>query len=199
MNKKMNKTLIIVLSIAVFVLFFVGFTVGAILIFSIFESGGPNPSEGEFLLLFLLGRVTPILGGFLCAYLIYRRLVTRSPAECTGSYKGRTATLALQKAVIWTLIALYLLTWSMGVPSVQSSITKRSVDAYKRMKKEHPEQVWDAHPYIKSYIAFPLLPGIILTYHECQLARLSGYGGWDIHLWYLIGTKRLWSLPSWIS
>lgn len=180
-------------------LVFVGLSFGVVYIFSRFELGDSRPSEGEFLLTFLLGRVTPILGGFLCASLIYRRLVKRYLHAHAGAARSKTGKLTLRKAVIWTLIGFYLLTWSMGVPSVQSSINKNSINEYKRMKEEYPDDVGDASPYMKSYIAFPILPGIIMTYHEYQLAYLCGYGGWDIYLWYLFGSKCLWRCPSWLS
>jgi len=56
----------------------------------------------------------------------------------------------------------------------------------------------DGHPYMKSYMAFPLLPGLIATYHEYQYGALAGWGGWELHVWHFTGTKEVFSLMSWI-
>jgi hypothetical protein len=104
-----------------------------------------------------------------------------------------------RRLVISLAIAAYLFTWAFGVPAVQTSLDAHTVTAYKHMKEQWPQEVREGHPYMKSYVSLPILPGLILTYYECQYARLAGLGGWRVHLWWLTGVKEIFCLRSWIS
>ena len=60
-------------------------------------------------------------------------------------------------------------------------------------------QVHEIHPSIRFGLAFPLAPGIILVRHEYQLAGLYGWGGWELHAWYIVGTRPIFGMTQWIS
>jgi hypothetical protein len=86
-----------------------------------------------------------------------------------------------------------------GVPAALSQQHGWAVTEYKRLRTSDSRGVWDAHPYIQSYGAVPILPGIVLSYHEYQLAGLYGFGGFELSLWYGFGAKSLGALPIWLS
>ena len=92
----------------------------------------------------------------------------------------------------------YLFTWSLGVPRVLTDFTSAEVAEYKRDKAED-NRVWDVHPVIRFYVAFPVAPGLVLTYHEYQVAGLDGEGSWELSLWYGSSSRSLWHHSLWIS
>jgi hypothetical protein len=72
------------------------------------------------------------------------------------------------------------------------------VTEYKRIKVDMPEHIRDVHPYMRSYVAFPVLPGVIATYYEYSSGILAGFGGWELHFWYFAGTKKIGRHASWV-
>jgi hypothetical protein len=59
--------------------------------------------------------------------------------------------------------------------------------------------VFEQHPYIWTYAAVPIAPGVIVSYHEYQLDGLYGFGGFDLSIWYVVGAKSLGGIPLWLS
>lgn len=162
------------------------------------DLGSPNESEWTFLLMLLLFPVMPIAFGYACAR--GTLWVCRGRAGEKSHDSGASARLQWgRRMVIRIIAAAYLFTWMFGVPLVQTSLANETVAAYKQMKVSYPQEVSDSHPYMKSYMAFPILPGLIVTYHEHQLAYLSGFGGWLVHIWYFTGAKAILAVPSWVS
>ena len=98
-----------------------------------------------------------------------------------------------------TIFGLYLLTAFVGIPSIQSHNTKWAVEEYKRINTGENQRVWKTHPYIGTYLAIPILPFIVISYHEYQLDGLYGLGSWDIQLWYFTGVKRITRITLWVS
>lgn len=104
------------------------------------------------------------------------------------------------RAVAWVLIALYVVTWAVGAPRIQTETTQWALEEWQRIHQDgNRVDLGDGLPYIQTSAAVPILPFVVASYHEYQLARLYGAGGWDIQLWYVIGTKRLFFLKLWIS
>lgn len=97
------------------------------------------------------------------------------------------------------LTIAYAATWIFGLPAVHSDIVKFSINEYKHGHQNNPVDITDNYPQIRIAASFPLLPCISVTYHEYQIANLYGWGGWDFHLWYVVGVKHLFSVPVWIS
>jgi hypothetical protein len=103
------------------------------------------------------------------------------------------------RVVWWVVGAAYAITAVFGVPAAVSAQHGWAVQEYKRIRAAGERGVWDAHPYFWTYAAVPVAPGIVLTYHEYQLAGLYGLGTFELTLWYAAGTKSLGTLPLWIS
>jgi hypothetical protein len=102
----------------------------------------------------------------------------------------------------WLLVIIviaYTLTWVFGVPAVQTATNADAVEKYKHEKEYRSQRVWDTHPWIRTSAAFPIFPGLVLSYHEYQVAGLYGWGGWELHVWYLTGVKSIVGLTVWIS
>jgi hypothetical protein len=104
-----------------------------------------------------------------------------------------------KKPVAYTITILYLFTLIAGIPAIQSHNSAWAVETYKDLQSGGDPRVWEAHPKIKSYFSAPILPFVLITYHEYQLSGLYGWGGWDIQLWYILGVKRIARLPLWLS
>jgi hypothetical protein len=97
------------------------------------------------------------------------------------------------------LITGYVFTIVFGLPAVQTQTDSWAVSEYKRLKASGSVRVWPSHPYIATYLAVPVLPGLVLTYHEYQLDGLYGFGGFQLSLWYGTGVAEVASLPMWLS
>jgi hypothetical protein len=96
------------------------------------------------------------------------------------------------------IIAVYLATWAIGAPAVLTNQTSTAVEAYKKERARN-SRVWETHPRIRTTIAFPLLPGVVVSYHEYQVAGLDGWGGWQVHAWYVAGVWQVIERTHWIS
>ena len=101
-------------------------------------------------------------------------------------------------AVRLAMIGAYLITWAFGVPAVLTAQHAEAVDAYK-VEKARENRVWAAHPWIRTSAALPVLPGVIVSHHEYQVAGLNGWGGWQVHVWYWVGVRRILERTNWIS
>ena len=97
------------------------------------------------------------------------------------------------------LVALYVATWACGVPMALSDLAANEIAEYKRIRAEGDTRVWDSHPRIRFNVAFPVAPCLILTRHEYQLAGLYGWGGWELHAWFIVGTRSIGGMAQWVS
>jgi hypothetical protein len=106
---------------------------------------------------------------------------------------------AIFPTVVRVLIAsLYIATWVVGVPVVVSNLASTEIAKYKEMRKDE-NRVYESHPSIRFGLAFPVAPGLILIRHEYQLAGLYGWGGWELHAWYVVGARPIFGMTQWIS
>jgi len=98
------------------------------------------------------------------------------------------------------LVALYLLTWTFGAPRVQSENNRWALEEWKRIHQENQRRdLRDDLPYIDSFVSVPILPFVVATYHEYQLAGLYGAGGWEFQIWYVFGVRSLFFQRIWVS
>ena len=111
---------------------------------------------------------------------------------------GGAGPLIRSRTLRWIIVTSYLLTWMLGVPAVHSSLVSFEISEYKRMRAEN-NRVWDAHPRIEFSFDIPVLPFVILSYHEYQLAGLYGWGGWGLHFWSGVGATRIGRMGLWVS
>jgi len=105
------------------------------------------------------------------------------------------------RAAAFAVLLGYAITSIFGVPAVQSALTADALSAYKAARHDRAGSgdVWPVHPVIRLKAALPLLPGIILSYHEYQVASLNGWGGWEVHVWFGGPPKSVYRLMAWIS
>jgi hypothetical protein len=103
------------------------------------------------------------------------------------------------RCLLWALAAAYALTAMVGIPAAQNERTSWAISEYKRLRASDSRLISDAHPYIRTYVSIPVLPGVILSYHEYQLDGLYGLGSFELALWYWVGTRSLRVMPVWIS
>ena len=150
----------------------------------------PGDIPREFISIFIL-LVVGIPAG--AAWLLWQVLQRR----WTVAHDAPRA--ASQRKLRWVAAGAYLLTAVFGVPAALSQQQSWAVAEYKRVRGTDSPQVWDAHPYIHCYAAVPVVPGLVLSYHEYQLAGLYGFGGFELTLWYGVGARSLGVLPLWLS
>jgi len=105
----------------------------------------------------------------------------------------------LPSVVVWTLLVGYVLTWMFGAPAVQSRQNTWAVQTYKEIRDRTPHKNSDLLPQVRTVASFPMIPGVLMTYHEYQVANLYGWGGWEVDLWYVAGVKSIFRLPVWFS
>ena len=105
----------------------------------------------------------------------------------------------LPKALVWAMVAGYVLTAIIGVPATQSRRDAWAVSEYKRVSAEGSRPAGADYPYIRTYVAIPVLPGVIVSYHEYQLDGLYGLGAFELAVWYGTAVTRVGTFPLWIS
>ncbi len=127
------------------------------------------------------------------AWLAVSRLGRRWGAKVDRTPRG------IPRAVLYLLLVGYVLTTVVGVPAAQSHRDAWAVAEYKRLRASGSKRVWDAHPYIRTYVSIPLLPCVILSYHEYQLDGLYGLGTFEVAVWYGVGVRTADVWPLWIS
>ena len=105
------------------------------------------------------------------------------------------------RVAVFALLTGYAITAVFGVPAVQSHLTAEALAAYKAARHDRAGsgEVWPVHPVIRTKAAVPLLPGVIVSYHEYQVASLHGWGGWEVHVWFGGAPKSVYRLMAWIS
>lgn len=90
------------------------------------------------------------------------------------------------------LVCSYLVTWTFGVPRVLSGEAESAARKYGMGKSTLRDvDVGQVHPRIRFDCAWPILPGVIIVKHDYSVAYEWAWGGWTIHLWYGMGSKRL--------
>jgi hypothetical protein len=72
-------------------------------------------------------------------------------------------------------------------------------DADPRLKATGSPRMYEEHPYIWTYAAVPIAPGVIVSYHDYQLDALNGLGAFELSIWYVVGAKSLGAFPLWVS
>jgi len=83
---------------------------------------------------------------------------------------------------------------------VQSENAQWAVNKWKGIC-ENPDRggLHSGFPSMRTYITVPILPFVVVSYHEYHIWSLAGAGGWDIQLWHVTGVKRLGFLATWRS
>jgi hypothetical protein len=146
----------------------------------------PELSDTSTLIYVTLQIGLPILAGVLMWQLLSRRDPISLPSTRWRGW-GRG------------IVAAYAVTAIFGAPAVQSESTRRSVSEYKRLKATGSVRVWDSHPYLRTYASVPIVPGVLVTYHEYQLDGLYGFGGFEVSVWYVAGVLSVAAIPVWLS
>ena len=85
------------------------------------------------------------------------------------------------------------------MPTVHTDLAAVEIAQYKQLRDEVGSRVRADHPYISFLASLPVAPAFVLTYHEYQLAGLYGEGSWQLHIWYIVGTRKLFGVPLWMS
>ncbi len=106
---------------------------------------------------------------------------------------------SLSHRAVLVIVAAYGITWALGAPRVHTDLAAAEIAQYKKLKAKGDGRVWDSHPYIQFFVTIPIAPAILLTYHEYQIAGLWGGGEWVLDAWYVMGTRRLIGMGTWIS
>jgi hypothetical protein len=136
----------------------------------------------------LLKIVIPAAGGM--AALAWCRLARRSGVEPQRGWRwGRPG-----RWVAAIVLAAYGITWAFGVPGVITSLTSQEIEEYKRGAVYWQGAASSPYPRIRTLASFPVLPGLIVVYHDAQIAGQSGWGGWVFYVWWGKGSKRIGTL-----
>lgn len=101
----------------------------------------------------------------------------------------------LNRRLASAILIGYILTAFIGVPTVQNSNLEEVTQEHKRVDLDDKFK----YPYDHTYVAVPVLPFVVLSYHEYGIASLYALGLWDLQVWYVFGVKRLLIFPLWIA
>jgi hypothetical protein len=96
-----------------------------------------------------------------------------------------------------TLISAYLVTWVFGVTAAQAHDQNIAAERWKHNRSKGYE-VHDT-PSVNVIAAFPLVPGVTLSYQWVGVGPLDGWQGWVVHVWYGWGVTELHDLTLGVS
>ena len=91
------------------------------------------------------------------------------------------------------LLTLQVATWVVGVPAVQSSEMAKLISIWKRSSNYNPAAMSSPYPIMNAYMAFPLVPGVVVAYEECTWSNLGGWDAWTLNLWWGSGNRQLYT------
>lgn len=113
----------------------------------------------------------PLLGGWIVARAaLHRWGKTARPMSPRVTW-ARRATVA----ACVLLLAGYAATWVFGVPAVITELTAKDIDAYKsalQSSRLDRPKVSGPYPMMRTFVAIPVAPGIVVVYQEMQVAGL---------------------------
>jgi hypothetical protein len=87
--------------------------------------------------------------------------------------------------------AVYFITWALGVPAIHHDVVARVVSAWEDKVSPTSQFRNPVKPYCSFGVAFPVLPGVILSHHSYHLSPEGGASGWFMYLWYGAGNRLL--------
>jgi hypothetical protein len=150
--------------------------------------------------LFTLKLVLCLGMGAVAGLLATRRIGKRPSLSPPNTPRRILAAVALFAG--WVLVVSYFLTWVLAVPAVVSHLDHQATDSYKKvLANPKLNQQWDltSYPSSHTWIAFPVAPGLVLTYHEYAIDPLFGAGLVQIHSWFFGEPRELYGVITWIS
>jgi hypothetical protein len=93
------------------------------------------------------------------------------------------------------LAVAYVLTGIVGAPAAQNSQTAWAIAESQRDGRTAPKGL----PRMETYLAVPVLPGLIVSYYGYTIGPIHGLEGWGLFAWYGMGVKQLGELPLSVS
>jgi hypothetical protein len=104
-----------------------------------------------------------------------------------------------RRYVLLALAGLYLITWVWGVPAVSTDIAKDVITQYKQASRKSPAEVWEAHPHLRFGASYAIFPLVTVSHYEYQVARLWGWSGFTVDIWYFKGRVTICRFTKWVS
>jgi hypothetical protein len=145
------------------------------------ELGRPQPKLPVYLVL-LLG--APIAAAALVARVCGARILD-------GSTRGQVR--QLWRWACWPVVCGYVLTGAFGCPAVHNALVNRMIAA----RAEHGLISSRCVPFLATYVAVPLIPGLVLSYVEGGDSCEAAAGSFLLHFWNGVQVTRLGTFAVW--
>jgi hypothetical protein len=110
-----------------------------------------------------------------------------------------------KRAAYGGVAVVYVLTAWVGAPMVQSDLTDMVIGEYRAEQHIDDSGVLPYHrvlkqnPWCRTFLNVPIVPGVVVVYHEYQASGLNGRGAFYIFLWYGTGARYVGSFQRWVS
>jgi len=101
--------------------------------------------------------------------------------------------------LLYIFITLFMITWLFGAPAVQTYSHDEDIKLYNSAVASGHSMLNKPYPGSDISACFPLFPGILACYKEYQFGPVWGWAGWELHGWYIFGSKRLYSYTIMVS
>jgi len=140
-----------------------------------------------------------LVTGLVVAAAVTRRFLrwsNRVPRVRLGVF--RLVGLVLAAAFVVT----FFLTWLLGVPAVISTLDRDAISRYKEYlasPSSHALPNPEGFPSFHTNVAFPIAPGLIVSYHSYVVGPKYGVGAWHLHSWWFSEPKELYAATTWMS
>jgi hypothetical protein len=92
----------------------------------------------------------------------------------------------------------YAITWLSGAPAVRGLLHRQALARYENIASDSaPPRL--TTPRIQTPLVVPVLPMVLLSYHEYQIAPLYGKGAWYFHFYFGRSPIQIGQLGCWVS
>ena len=148
---------------------------------------------------YVLTITVPVIVGWFFAMRVFHHL---SGLPGSGMPSARRPSRLLSLLLPWLLGAYtlgFVATWAVGVPAVQTELVRRGIATYHQLASDPDQLRSENHPWFRFRASFPLAPGLVATYFECEVVSHAGWGGWYLHVWYPGGLKEIGEWMLWLS
>lgn len=106
------------------------------------------------------------------------------------------------RIAVWIYIALYLVTWLGGGPTIQTETTRLILEEWRKIHEVddgHAVGLGEGLPSVSFDVAVPIVPFVVASRYTYGVGGFGGINGWDVQLWLGVRTKRLFFYTLWDS
>ncbi len=89
-----------------------------------------------------------------------------------------------KKAIIYTILTIYLIAWIFGSPRVINHNTNKVLTLYRSISIEYPDHPKKFVPSLDFSFILPILPLVLISNHGYRVGNVGAADGIWLYIWY---------------